>query len=292
MFSFPGLTTCDHLLPGVRDELIIIFSLFLRDILDSLCIAGSVMNDILARSQEGPSTGTKRRSPTGAAEPKEPPSQRRRLSTGSSNTTIADEVDAVTVSPENGTLEDHRTTLCQELNSIVLDFCAAQPALVPIMILAYTRHCVALAEIMRGILPGLPAVFRTDEDKSDDGRSTQPAAGSERECKLWRRVLRADDGSADCAAGNALHMSYYFLHGLDKLVDVDSARDVEGYVSENLITLCNALLEDSLIRTPPEYSSYAFTICVKLEDYVGQARFSVSRVAAQLVSRCLDAGKE
>ncbi|KAI9003591.1 hypothetical protein BC832DRAFT_83815 [Gaertneriomyces semiglobifer] len=196
-------------------------------------------------------------------------------------------------SGQHASVETQRTTCTQHpdlrepLCRLIKEICEDEQILIPPTMHMLASKCSMVTNIIRRIVPRIPVVF-TEDRSSVKGREDVD------ESIPWLSALAQQD--SDYAAASALNSSYFYLYALEGLLDVMSVQNAEAdlpsgsFLTESLARNCYQLLEDSIIRTPPEYASYAFGLCVRLQQIFGSSTFCVEEYALEVLERCLEAG--
>ncbi|TPX69780.1 hypothetical protein SpCBS45565_g02206 [Spizellomyces sp. 'palustris'] len=177
--------------------------------------------------------------------------------------------------------------LRQQLCSTIVNLCKEQTTIVPSALLVMARGCAAMASFLRPTTTVLPLVF---SDPLAEDLNEQARLGFH----SWQSPLAREN--EDYATASALDTAYYYLLGLDellKLAELNTFNSVlyGGLITEKLAKTCYSLLEDCLVRTPLEYSTYAFRVCLRFQELLGRGQFCVDSTVIALVDRCLRANR-
>ncbi|KAI8920791.1 hypothetical protein DFJ77DRAFT_447368 [Powellomyces hirtus] len=225
-----------------RENFVVMFTAFIRDLIEMICAIGAALNDIRVLSGDAPPVEDD------------------------------DSTAAMTKEGEN-------PDMCQTLCILIVDLCRQQPILIPGTMLMLAEKCEVLTRFMRGSASVLPAMFA--DGAAEEAMCELTAAHT----SCWELSLAKDDDQY--AAASALCISYYFLYALEQMLQMNELAQQDGFVCEQLARACYTMLENSLLCTPPEYSAYAFRLCVQMQEFLGAQRFCVNRVAMDIVNRCL-----
>ncbi|KND03141.1 uncharacterized protein SPPG_02204 [Spizellomyces punctatus DAOM BR117] len=192
--------------------------------------------------------------------------------------------------PENTTVSEavqKPFDLRQQLCNIIVNLCKEQTMIVPSALLVMARGCAAMASFLRPTTTVLPKVFSDPlaEDQNEQARLPFHS---------WQSPLARDN--EEYATASALDTAYYYLLGLDELLKLAELNTFDsalygGLITEKLAKTCYSLLEDCLVRTPLEYSTYAFRVCIRFQELLGRGQFCVDTTVIALIDRCLRANR-
>ncbi|KAJ3016923.1 hypothetical protein HKX48_003793 [Thoreauomyces humboldtii] len=238
---------------GAREDLVVVFAGFIRDLVTGICLIGGILNDVAIIAQR-------------AGQPNPRNTMR-------------------------GCDDQQESDICRMLCDLVLELCRAQPVLVPGTMVVLAESCETLAKIMgrgNGRYAVLPSLFTNpDEEDFENGPTETGEAKASKSKKDW--VTDLGRSEPEVAAASALAISYYLLDCLRRLLTSDDMNhDLQlEFMSENLARTCSSLLENSLVSTPTPYATLAFEVCMALQQILDVGTFDTRAKAVELVARCL-----